>query len=68
MSLRNWLYTSRISFYQVLKSRRGSEHLICLVYFEVARRLGIRCEMVVKVKPVGNNSSRYFIRWMEFPK
>ena len=53
---------------QALVTKKGSQCLLSLIYWEVARKLGITCEIVLFSPGGGNTDNEMFIRWMEYPE
>jgi F-box protein 21 len=46
---------------QVLQSKEGIPITLCIVYHEIAKRLGVNCE------PVGF-PQHFLLKWKEFPE
>lgn len=50
-----------LPYFQVLQTRRGIPITLCIVYHEVAKRLGVNCEPV-------SFPQHFLLRWQEHPE
>ena len=53
---------------QVMNERHGSQYCLTIIYAEVAKRLGVSCEIVSSLNPVNGRYDGVLLRWMEFPE